>query len=221
MKITPLDIRKQMFRKVLRGFDEHEVNAFLELIASQVEELLQKNRGLEEQIASMEVQVENYRKIEEALRNALVTAEKVARETKMNADQEVEHTLKDAQHRAQRAVESARGILEGVQNDLSEMAKQRRDYLTRFRLLVETQLKMLDLKQIEFEDAENIRRLEEIQNDLFERDSRIDEGEEKKRFEPDAAGETEGAPGGGDVPPVVDIVAADSIPSAAPTDNPS
>lgn len=168
MKISPLDIRKQMFRKSLRGYDEHEVNAFLERVANEVEDLLQENRGLHDQVGSLEVQVENYRKIEEALRNALVTAEKVARETKMNADQEVAITLKDAQVRAQRSVESAREILSSVQRDLLEMAKQRRDYLTRFRLLVETQMKMLDIKQVEFEDGENLRRLEEIQRELFE-----------------------------------------------------
>ncbi|NNE09561.1 MAG: hypothetical protein HKN20_13455, partial [Gemmatimonadetes bacterium] len=69
---------------------------------------------------------------------------------------------------AQRSVESAREILGSVQRDLLEMAKQRRDYLTRFRLLVETQMKMLDIKQVEFEDEENLRRLEEIQRELFE-----------------------------------------------------
>lgn len=168
MKISPLDIRKQMFRKSLRGYDEHEVNAFLERVANEVEDLLQENRGRQDQLSSLEIQVENYRKIEEALRNALVTAEKVARETKMNADQEVALTLKDAQVRAQRSVEAAREILGSVQRDLLEMAKQRRDYLTRFRLLVETQMKMLDIKQVEFEDEENLRRLEEIQRELFE-----------------------------------------------------
>jgi cell division initiation protein len=168
VKISPLDIRKQMFRKGLRGYDEHEVNAFLERVANEVEDLLQESRGLRDQVGSLETQVANYRKIEEALRNALVTAEKVARETKMNADQEVALTLKDAQVRAQRSVEAAREILGSVQRDLLEMAKQRRDYLTRFRLLVETQMKMLDIKQVEFEDEENLRRLEEIQRELFE-----------------------------------------------------
>ncbi len=169
MKISALDIRKQVFRKTLRGYDEHEVNAFLELIASQVEDFHHENRTLRDQLSAMDVQVENYQKIEEALRNALVTAEKVARETKQNADKEVEITLRDAQHRAQRSVESARGILGGVQNDLLDLARQRRDYVTRFRLLVETQLRMLDLKQVEFEDEDNLRRLEEIQRELFER----------------------------------------------------
>ncbi len=230
MKITPLDIRKQIFRKTMRGYDEHEVNAFLELIASQVENLLQENRNFSDQISSMEMQLENYMKIEEALRNALVTAEKVARETKQNADQEVELTLKDAQHRAQRSVESARSVLESVQNDLVDMSKQRRDYLTRFRLLVETQLKMLDLKQIEFEDAENLHRLEEIQSELFRREAEAGPIGSKNNLQAAAGNESEttAEPGpgqdsetGSEAQSVVDIVAADSISSPTPQDNPS
>jgi len=168
MKISPLDIRKQTFRKALRGLDEQEVGNFLEMVAEEVEGLVQENRDLRDRMNTLEVQVENYRRIEEALRNALVTAEKVARETKSNADQEVELRMKQADLRAQRAIQSARGILEGIRNDLTELAKQRRDFLARFRLLVETQLKMLDLKRVEYEGDEDLRRLDEIQRALFE-----------------------------------------------------
>lgn len=168
MKISPLDIRKQTFRKSLRGADEQEVTSFLEMVADQVEELTQQNRDLKDRISTSEVQLENYRRIEEALRNALITAERVARDTKRNADQEVEILLKDADLKARRAVQSARSILEGIRSDLVELTKQRRDFLARFRLLVETQLKMLDLKRVEYEGEEDIRRLEEIQRALFD-----------------------------------------------------
>ncbi|MBM3319993.1 MAG: DivIVA domain-containing protein [Candidatus Eisenbacteria bacterium] len=168
MKISPLDIRKQTFRKALRGLDEQEVASFLEMVADEVEEVVQENRVLRDRIATSDIQLENYRRIEEALRNALVTAEKVARDTKKNADQEVEIRLKDADLRAQKAVQTARGILESVRGDLVDLAKQRRDFLARFRLLVETQLKMLDLKRNEYEGEEDLRRLEELQRELFE-----------------------------------------------------
>ncbi len=186
MNISPLDIRKQTFHKTFRGVDEQEVSAFLELIADQLEEFIQENRNLKDRIATAEVQLENYRRIEEALRNALVTAEKVARDTKSNADQEVEILLKEAELRAQRSIQSARGILEGIRSDLVEMTKQRRDFLLRFRLLVETQLKMLDLKRVEYEGEEDYRRLEEIQQALFDEDPLP--GEEKSG---PPAGETE------------------------------
>ncbi|MFH1681221.1 MAG: DivIVA domain-containing protein [Candidatus Eisenbacteria bacterium] len=168
MKISPLDIRKQTFRKTLRGVDEQEVASFLEMVADQVQEVIQENRVLRDRLATGDIQLENYQRIEEALRNALVTAEKVARDTKKNADQEVEIRLKDADLRAQKAVQTARGILESVRGDLVELTKQRRDFLARFRLVVETQLKMLDLKKVEYEGEEDVRRLQELQRELFD-----------------------------------------------------
>jgi len=42
MKISPLDIRKQTFRKALRGLDEQEVGNFLEMVAEEVERLVQE-----------------------------------------------------------------------------------------------------------------------------------------------------------------------------------
>jgi cell division initiation protein len=204
MKISPLDIRKQTFRKSLRGVDEQEVGSFLEMVADQVEELAQENRLLRERMATSDVQLENYRRIEEALRNALVTAEKVARDTKRNADQEVEIRLKDADLRAQKAVQTARGILENLRGDLVELTKQRRDFLARFRMLVETQVKMLDLKRVEHEGEEDLRRLEEIQRALFD-DFRSERIERRERAESPLAGlehpEREGAGPEGSAPP--------------------
>lgn len=204
MKISPLDIRKQVFRKSLRGLDEQEVSGFLEMVAEQVEELLQENRELKNKYANMEVQLENYSRIEEALRNALVTAEKVARDTKKSADQEVEILLKEADLRAQRSVQSARGILEGIRNDLTDLSRQRRDFLARFRLLVETQLKMLDLKRVEYEGDEDLQRLDEIQRALFEE---ID-------AEADSLEATAGVEAGEEIKDVSPV--ADEIAAAAP-----
>ena len=215
MKISPLDIRKKEFRKTMRGLDEQQVSAFLEMVAGQLEELVKENLRLTDMVATSQVQLENYRKIEEALRNALITAERVARDTKQNADQEVELILKDADLRAQRSVHSARAILEGIRADLLELAKQRRDFLARFRLLVETQLKMLDLKSIECEREEDLRRLEEFQKALFDRNAPSPEREaaagEATREEgesPGAGPEEMAVPAGGetDAPPCTESI---------------
>ncbi|NVM02542.1 MAG: DivIVA domain-containing protein, partial [Candidatus Helarchaeota archaeon] len=40
MKLTPLDIKRQEFKKVMRGYDVIEVDAFLEMVADEYESLL-------------------------------------------------------------------------------------------------------------------------------------------------------------------------------------
>ncbi len=49
MSITPVDIQQQKFGVRLRGFDAVEVDKFLELVANEIEELLQENNRLREE----------------------------------------------------------------------------------------------------------------------------------------------------------------------------
>ena len=46
MKLTPIDIKQQQFRRRLRGVDASEVESFLELIGEQVQELASEVRGV-------------------------------------------------------------------------------------------------------------------------------------------------------------------------------
>ena len=48
VKITPLDLKKQVFRKVVRGYDHVEVRTFLEIVADEFEKMLKENMSLSE-----------------------------------------------------------------------------------------------------------------------------------------------------------------------------
>ena len=40
MKITPIDISKQEFKKIMRGYDPVEVDTFLEMLGNEYENLI-------------------------------------------------------------------------------------------------------------------------------------------------------------------------------------
>ena len=48
MKITPLDIRQKRFAPAFRGFERREVEAFLEMVATEFEEVVKENIALKE-----------------------------------------------------------------------------------------------------------------------------------------------------------------------------
>lgn len=54
MRLTPLDIKKQEFKRVVRGFDRDEVNTFLEMIAEEFEALMHERSRLSEEIVNCE-----------------------------------------------------------------------------------------------------------------------------------------------------------------------
>src|SRR6266545_4322793 len=89
MRITPLDIRQQQFTvKLLRGFDTHEVDAFLDDVAEDYETVLKENAQLKEQVATFEERSRGLGERERALQDTLVTTHRLGDEMKAAARRE-------------------------------------------------------------------------------------------------------------------------------------
>ena len=73
MRISPLDIRQQQFTvRWLRGFDVHEVDAFLDDVAEDYETVLKENAQLKEQVATFEERSRGLNERERAVQFVLV-----------------------------------------------------------------------------------------------------------------------------------------------------
>jgi cell division initiation protein len=127
MKLSPLDLRQQGFPLGLRGFDRAAVNSFLLLAAEDYEAALMEVERLRRDLASAESQLHEHRERDTTLRNALLTAQKVADEIKESAAQEARATVREAESRAALLLEKAQGRLEDVERDIDELKARRRE----------------------------------------------------------------------------------------------
>jgi cell division initiation protein len=142
MRITPLDIRKQPFRKLMRGFDPDAVNSFLEMVAGEFENIIRTNTELATRVKTAEVKLEQYQKIEKTLTETLLTAQRATDEARANAQKESELILKDAQIRADRYEDEARKRVHDMQSELVSLRSQRDSFLARFKSMLRTQLEL-------------------------------------------------------------------------------
>jgi cell division initiation protein len=184
MRVTPLDIRKQTFRRTLQGFSRDDVIAYLGLVADELETLTTENKTLLDRSASLEFQLASYKEIEGSLRNAMVMAERAAEEVRKQAAKEEEVRLREVELKVQRVVEEAHGRIRDLKREIRELEKEKTAFLARFRLLIEAQLKMLDLK-IEDDEEENLSRVAGLQSELWNELER-EEGERDTGREADA-----------------------------------
>ncbi len=188
MKVSPLDIRKQTFRRTLQGFSRDDVIAYLGLIADEMEAVLAENKTLSEKASSLEYQLANYREIESSLRNAMVSAERSAEETRRQHAREEDVRLRETELKVQRIVGEANDRVRDLKKDILELGKERTAFLARFRLLLETQLRMLDLREVDGGEGD-MERLALLEAELL-KEMRIvlppEEGaaEERPRIEP-------------------------------------
>ncbi|MCI0448463.1 MAG: DivIVA domain-containing protein [Chlorobi bacterium] len=104
MRLSPIDIKKQEFRKSFKGYDVGEVEAYLDTVGNEVEslyreieslrELLQKAEN-EKEAMSKEVQV--YRENEKTFQKAIVKSQDMAEEVLENAKKRAELIIKEAE----------------------------------------------------------------------------------------------------------------------------
>lgn len=107
MKITPLEIKQQQFEKSLRGFDVAEVQQFLALVSNEYENLLTKNKELEEQIEKLSDRVKHYERVEEALHETLQTTKESVAQKMDNARLEAKNMVDKAHLEAETIVKEA------------------------------------------------------------------------------------------------------------------
>lgn len=145
MRITPLDIRKQPFKRAFHGFDPDAVNSFLEHVAGEYQVILQQNDAYATQVKSLEQQLEKFRKIEQLLNETLLTAQQTTDQARVNAHKEADLILDDARIRAAREVDESRNRVNKLESELVSIRNQRDSFLSRFKAMLKTQLDLLEV----------------------------------------------------------------------------
>jgi cell division initiation protein len=151
MRITPLDVRKQEFRKVVRGLDADEVYAFLATVADEYEIVLTDNKQLREKVIDLDEKVVEYRNMERTLRDTLLTAERVMSEARQNAKKEADLIIRDAKMNADQETSSISQQVETLKAQLRELKGQRESFLARMKGLSEAQMGLVESYHRDFQ----------------------------------------------------------------------
>jgi cell division initiation protein len=144
MPITPLEIRKQEFKKGLRGYDPHEVRSFLEMVSTELENLLRENAGLSEKVKDLDSKIEDYHRMEKILQSTLTTTQKATDELKDGAKKEAETIIANARVEAQRFLKEAQTELARVKEETKMVEHQKLLLVSEFRGLLESYMRLLE-----------------------------------------------------------------------------
>jgi cell division initiation protein len=127
MKVTPLDLRQQKFRTVMRGYDREEVESFLNETADDYEQALRDADRLRDELARAQTSLDEHRESERNLRNTLLTAQRLADEIRQNAETEGKRMVREAEGRADLMLQKTQSRLEEVQREIDGLRLKRRD----------------------------------------------------------------------------------------------
>src|SRR5947199_9123685 len=88
--LTPLDVRKQEFRKSLRGYEPIGVEDFRMRVADALERVIRDRSVLEERVAALTEQLRAFREREKAMNEALVAAQQLRADTRAAAGRDAQ-----------------------------------------------------------------------------------------------------------------------------------
>ncbi|AZB42855.1 DivIVA domain-containing protein [Bacillus sp. FJAT-42376] len=143
MPLTPLDIHNKEFNKGFRGYDEDEVNEFLDQVIKDYEMVLRDKKEFETRVGEMEEKLGHYTVIEETLNKSILIAQETAEEVKRNAQKEAKLIIKEAEKNADRIINESLSKSRKVAMEIEELKKQSKVFRTRFQMLIEAQLDLL------------------------------------------------------------------------------
>lgn len=165
MPLHPIDIRHQEFSSSMFGYDKKQVKAFLEQIATEVEEM-RKNQEREiqtHQLKQYEVKqeavsasqaVEDLKRREELISRTLVFAEKTKADIIANARKEAENIIHDAELKGKRAIQEAKQYLGALEHQYIHLKEQKRQFLLQFRVELQTFMDRIGKDPLLTKDAE-------------------------------------------------------------------
>ena len=153
MKLTPLDVRKQEFKKVMRGYDSVEVDTFMEMVSNEFEDLLKQQRDVRDRVTELETQLRDYRQIEKTLQQTLLQAQETTGKTYETARRDAESILREAEARAASIVEKASGKLSIMHEEIVQLRGRKAGIISRLRLLLTSELELLKTMEPSGDDS--------------------------------------------------------------------
>lgn len=107
MALTPLDIQNKVFSTKMRGYNQDEVDDFLDQVTKDYEDSLQKVRELEKSLKHAEEKLQYFNELKDALNQSIIVAQDTADKVKSSATKESEVIVTSAENTANEMVSNA------------------------------------------------------------------------------------------------------------------
>ena len=146
--LTPQEVSERAFSKAsFGGYNMSQVDEFLDVLTGDYSTLYSENAVLKSKMKVLVDKVEEYRSTEEAMRKALMTAQRMADELVKEAEQKKAQIIADAEAEAVRRKEELSQQLEAEEYRLQTAQQATAVFVEQVRALQADQTQLLDRLQ--------------------------------------------------------------------------
>jgi cell division initiation protein len=143
MELSARDIHEKQFHDAWRGYNQEEVDDFLDRVAEAFDLLSRENAAIHRRVAELEQALTTSRETEEMLKKTLVSAQQAAEDAIAKARERANALVKDAEENTARANEETRQRMAALDADIRrrtmeserELSARRREHEERIERL--------------------------------------------------------------------------------------
>jgi cell division initiation protein len=150
-RVTPLEIQKHEFSRRWKGIDPVEVEAFLALIAEEMEELVRGNAEFEMRVRRLEEENAEHRERERILKETLLAAQRASEDIRSTAQKQADLIVQEAQGSAERLTHNALQRSAEMEKAIQELRIQRANFRLQLKKMLELFGQILDFDREEDE----------------------------------------------------------------------
>lgn len=147
MKHYPSEIAHKTFERKMMGYDQDEVSDFLNIIAAQLDALLQERNALRDALKEKELTILEYKDRDQVLKATITSASQMTEKMKSDAEREAKLILNDAQQKAELITRDAKDSLKKVFSEIAELKRTRMQFEANLRAMAQAHLSILDQGQ--------------------------------------------------------------------------
>jgi len=142
--IRPIDIQEKEFTRVVRGYKEEEVNAFLDEITIDMERLLDELRQTKEENSRLVEELERHRGTEGTVLQTLEAAKSLMADISSSAEKRADILLKNAELDAQLMKKEAAEMAEKISQESEAIRNRFVNFRSRYKSLLESELQRFE-----------------------------------------------------------------------------
>jgi len=143
--LTPQEITSKEFGKaVFGGYDMAPVDSFIESVAKDYADLYKENAVLKNKMKVLVEKIEEYRATEDAMRMALLTAQKMAKEITDEAEKKSRTLVEDAERVAREKIEEYRVDVATEKAKAEAVRAEAAAYIARVKAMLGEQISYIE-----------------------------------------------------------------------------
>lgn len=131
--LTPVDIRNRQFKKGFRGYNEDDVDLFMDKIVADFEKMYKENNELKDKVNMFNDKLESYSEMEKTLQSTLIIAQRTSEDIVSNARKEADLILRESEEKRKEIIAQANVDILDLNRDIEELKKQLKIFKTRYK----------------------------------------------------------------------------------------